>query len=477
MNDFKKSFSNRRFKMGGYQTLVMVIVIVLVIVLNLVVNKLNISVDLSSDQKYTLTEDSKKLASGVQDSVKMYFMCPEGQEQVVIEKVLQQYNGLGNIEVIQKDPVIYPTFAQQYTEDEIQSNDVIVVNETKNKNKVVKGTEMIVQGMDYTTYSESYTLDAEGQLTSALQSVTAEDTVKMYYTSGHNEAQLNDSLTDILRKSNIDYEEIATSSKDKIPEDCNILMINAPQYDFSEEEYKRISDYLADGGKAMFFLNVQAAEKMTNYEKLLSDYGVNVAEGYVVDVQGAMNANYPTMLVPQIEQHELTADVGNTQVVLPVSKGMTTQSDVRSTLTVTPFLTTTDSAYSKVDLKATSMEKEEGDIQGPFSTGLVIKDAYTENTQGEGKATEIVVFGTGNAAASDFIATNQFGNRSVLLNTLTYLSGTKTSTLAVPTRNLNEESVVIQQGNRIFFTVLLVVIIPLALLAFGFVIWYRRGQS
>ena len=217
MNDFKKSFSNRRFKMGGYQTLVMVIVIVLVIVLNLVVNKLNISVDLSSDQKYTLTEDSKKLASGVQDSVKMYFMCPEGQEQVVIEKVLQQYNGLGNIEVIQKDPVIYPTFAQQYTEDEIQSNDVIVVNETKNKNKVVKGTEMIVQGMDYTTYSESYTLDAEGQLTSALQSVTAEDTVKMYYTSGHNEAQLNDSLTDILRKSNIDYEEIATSSKDKIP--------------------------------------------------------------------------------------------------------------------------------------------------------------------------------------------------------------------------------------------------------------------
>ena len=254
-------------------------------------------------------------------------------------------------------------------------------------------------------------------------------------------------------------------------------MINAPQYDFSEEEYKRISDYLADGGKAMFFLNVQAAEKMTNYEKLLSDYGVNVAEGYVVDVQGAMNANYPTMLVPQIEQHELTADVGNTQVVLPVSKGMTTQSDVRSTLTVTPFLTTTDSAYSKVDLKATSMEKEEGDIQGPFSTGLVIKDAYTENTQGEGKATEIVVFGTGNAAASDFIATNQFGNRSVLLNTLTYLSGTKTSTLAVPTRNLNEESVVIQQGNRIFFTVLLVVIIPLALLAFGFVIWYRRGKS
>ena len=43
MKDVKKSFKDRKFKMGGYQTLVMVIVIVLVVVLNLIVNKMNIS--------------------------------------------------------------------------------------------------------------------------------------------------------------------------------------------------------------------------------------------------------------------------------------------------------------------------------------------------------------------------------------------------------------------------------------------------
>ena len=98
MKDVKKSFKNRKFKMGGYQTLVMVIVIVLVVVLNLIVNKLNISVDLSSDKKYTLTEDTKKLAQGIKDKVKLYYMCQEGNQQSVIEKVLEQYNGLGNIE-------------------------------------------------------------------------------------------------------------------------------------------------------------------------------------------------------------------------------------------------------------------------------------------------------------------------------------------------------------------------------------------
>ena len=89
MKDLKKNFTSRQFKMGGYQTLVMVIVIVLVIVLNLVVHKLNITVDLSSDQKYTLTEKSKELASGIKDSIKMYYMCQDGSENVMIEKVLE----------------------------------------------------------------------------------------------------------------------------------------------------------------------------------------------------------------------------------------------------------------------------------------------------------------------------------------------------------------------------------------------------
>lgn len=477
MMDFKKSFSNRRFKMGGYQTLVIVIVLVVVIGLNLVVNKLNITVDLSSDQKYTLTEDSKKLAESIQDEVKMYYMCQEDKEEVMIEKVLQQYDGLGNIEVIKKDPVIYPAFSKAYTEDEIQSNDVIVVNETKDRNKLVKSSEMIVSDMDYTTYSQSYSLDAEGQLTAALQSVTSAETIKMYFTSGHKEIQVNDVLADLLRKSNVDYEDFTTTSGEPIPDDCKLLVINAPQYDFSEAEYKNISDYLAEGGKAIFFLNALATEKLTNYEKLLSDYGVNVVEGGLSDAKGAMDKGYPVILAPHVEDHEITADIGDTQVIVPLSKGMTTQSDVRSTLSVSSFLTTTESAFSKVDLSSETADKEEGDIDGPFSVGLAIKDTYTEKTKGEGKATEIIVFGSGNFTDVSFIENNQFGNRSVLLNSISYLCGSPTQTLAIPVRNLNEESVRIQEGDRIFFTVVLVVLIPLALLIFGFVIWYRRRKN
>ena len=130
-----------------------------------------------------------------------------------------------------------------------------------------------------------------------------------------------------------------------------------------------------------------------------------------------------------------------------------------------------------MDRKSEAVTKEEGDVDGPFDIGLVVTDTYTEKTEGAGKATEIVVFGSSNIAAADFIATNQYGNRSVILNSISHLSGAETNTLAIPTRNLSEEQVSIEEGDRIFFTVLLVVLLPLALLTFGFVIWYRRRKN
>ncbi len=477
MKGFKKSFKSRSFKMGGYQTLVMVIVIALVIVLNLVVSKMNISVDLSSDKKFTLTADTINYAKQIKDNVKMYYMCNAGEEAMVIEKVLEQYDGLGNIQVVDKDPVVYPTFSKQYTEDEIQNNDVIVVNETTGRSQHISVNDMYVAGMDYTTYQQTNTLDAEGQLTSALQMVTSASTTKLYYTSGHNEVAMDANFMDILKKTNIEYEEFATASAKSVPEDCNILLIYAPEYDFTEQEYAVISDYLKNGGKAMFFLNATVTEKQVNYNKLLSDYGVNVADGYVMDAKLAWDANYPTMLIPELGDGELVSEVGEKQVIAAASKGMTTQSDVRSTLTVESFMNTSEEAYSKTDYTSQELKKEENDIAGPFSVGCYIKDEYTEKTQGEGKATEIIVFGSSNFAASDFVKDNQYGNRSIFLASLNQLSGGQTTTLAIPTRSLDQEYVTIKSGDRIFFTSLLVVIVPLALLGIGFAIWFRRRKN
>ena len=402
-----------------------------------------------------------------------------GSEMTQIEKVVDNYDGLGTIKVVKKDPVVYPNFSKTYTDEEIQSNDIIVVNETNGKSKLVSQSDMLVSEMDYQTMSQKVTtLDAEGQITAAIQSVTSANATTLYYTSGHSEQELDSTFKDVLNKSNIDMKELATESAESVPDDCNILLINGPQYDFTEAEYNVLSSYLKEGGKAMFFLYPTTTEKMTYFYKLLSDYGVNVADGYIIDSKGSYSSQYPMYLTPTMEDSDLTKDVTDTQkVVIPICKGMTVQSDVRSTLTVENMMSTTDSAYAKTNIKSQTVDKEDGDINGPFSVALSVKDSYAEKTKGTGHATEIVVFGSVSFETSTFLETNQFGNRTVLLNSLSYLAGQETTTLAIPTRSLQQESVQIQESDRIFFTVLLVVIIPLILLGSGLFIWIKRRKN
>lgn len=471
----KQSFSSRKFKMGGFQTLMIAIVVIVVVVLNLLVGKMNITVDLSSDKIYTLTDDTKNLVSGLSDDITIYYMVQDGNEATAIEKVLDEYARLSHIKVEKKDPVVYPNFSKTYTEDDISDNDVIVVNEAKDVSRHVAYSDMLVQSVDYSTYSQTNSLDAEGQITAAIESITSTSTKKIYTTSGHGETDLDSEFTNILTKSNMTTDTIATSKADKIPDDCDILIINGPKYDFSDDEYKILYKYLQNGGKGMFFLN-PLAEEQPNYKKLLSEYGVDAVDGYVVDSDQCFSSNYPTYLAPTIEDHDITKDVSENTVIEVNAVGMTTQSNVRSTLTVEPLLKTSAAAFSRVDNKETSIEKVSSDINGPFNVAVAITDQISDSTDSEEKATKIAVYGSYFFADKSFTSSNQFGNRTMILNTLSWLSGSETSTLAIPTRSLDVQTVSIDSGDRVFWTSFLVILIPIALIGAGFFIWYRRRK-
>ena len=95
----KKGFISRKFKLGGMQTLQMVLVLAIVVVVNLVAGKMNLTVDLSSDKIYTLTDSTKKLTEGLKEDVTIYYMCQAGQETDAIEKVLDQYDKLSHVSI------------------------------------------------------------------------------------------------------------------------------------------------------------------------------------------------------------------------------------------------------------------------------------------------------------------------------------------------------------------------------------------
>lgn len=504
-NKIKNSFSNRKFKMGSFQTMIMIIVVIVVVVLNILVTRLGFSKDMNLDYLYSLSNDTVSFVSQLKDDITIYYLVEDGNEAVSaantkvinIENIVNLYDRYDHIKVEKKNPVLYPNFAKDYTDNDVADNDVIVVdNNTKKSQYVSFQKEMIEYGYD--TSSGSYqqipqTLKLESAITSAIQKVTLKNTKKVYVTNDHGEQTLGDDFKDLLSKNGMEHEDFEISKNTKISEDCDLLIMNSPSKDLTEKEYQYVADYLKEGGKALFFLNYTA--ETPYYDKLLKDYGIIAKEGIVMDPEEysvSYGSGMYMLLTPKaVEGNSIAEDVGSKGTLAWYSRGLTAQSKVRGTLTTESVLETSDKAYCKsIDaIKNSEVEKADKDESGRFSVAMTATDTHAQDTKGEGHATKLFVIGSAaftgvpdysSQSMVSIIGDNQYGNRSILVKALSWLvgdAGDEIKVLNIPNRSLVVDSATIADGDVRFWTATLLGIVPAALLLIGFLIWNRRRKK
>ncbi|MFA9463339.1 MAG: Gldg family protein [Velocimicrobium sp.] len=466
----KHSFTPKRIKSGAYQSTIIAVVVAIVVIINLMATQMDLKIDLSDDAMYTLTNDTKNLIAGLDDNITIYYIVQEGKETSQIQNIVDQYDGLsGKVKVVEKDLVLYPNFTKDYTNEDVASESIIVVNGDSGISRYVPYEDMLVSEIDYTTYKSNVTaIDVEGQITSAIQYVTTDDFPKMYVVNGHGEAQIADSIKTSIEKMNVTMEDLQTLTTTSIPEDCDILVVNAPTSDVTEAEAAMIKEYLENGGKAI--LNTAYTDNsMDQYDGLLAYYGITPVDGIVLEGAGNYAGNYPSYIVPKTESHDITDSISN-YMVLAVSQGLEISTDIRSTVSIDPLLTTSDSSYSKVDVESSTIEKQKNDISGPFVLGAAITEDF------EGKETKIVTVSSGYLLDDTFLSTGQFGNGDLFLNSISWLEDTN-SGLSIPARNVSQTYLTVNPSQAVFWGAIFVIIIPITLLIAGLVIWLRRRKD
>lgn len=466
----KESFSGRKFHSGAYVTLLSTIVVVIVLVVNMLVTEMNLQIDLSTQNMYTLSKETKGMLKDLSDDITIYYMIQPGNETAIYQEIAEKYDSLSDkVTLENKDPILYPTFAAKYVEDEVAQNSFIVVNKATGRAKYIDGSEMLVQELNYETYqNETKGIDVEGKLTSAIQYVTTTDLPKLYVVEGHGEAVTGDSFQASMDKMNISVETMKTMSQSSIPEDCDILFINAPESDFSAEETTMIKDYLAAGGNAVITLDYMA-EGLDNFKSILDYYGIETVNGIVMEGDSNMHlSNNPHFIVPNILSHEITSQVKDNQipVIMPISSGLRISDTKRNSLTIDPILSTSDSAYSKEGTNFTTYEKEEGDIEGPFYLGLAVTDAYNEVTS------KLVVYSTEGTFDE---STATYGNSDILSGTIGFLSGDM-DTLSIPTKSVTPELIQLTQQQAILWGAVVVIIVPVIILVTGVMVSLKRRK-
>ena len=471
---FTSSANGRVFRNGLYSTAILAAAIVLAVLVNLLVGAIPskyTELDLSEAKMYTLSDSSRKLVQGMDQDVTIYYLCETGSEDAILTKLLDHYaEESSHLRWEQKDPALYPNFAAQYGASDAAAGSLIVVS--GDDSVVLDAADLYEYDYSdyYTTGSANVTFGGEKQITSAIYKLTAAEESHVYYTTNHGEQAPTSSLTEALEAQNLDLQplDLLTST---IPDDCSLLIINAPASDFASDglvdEISQLQAYLENGGKVL--LTTSAFVDTPNLDAVMAQFGLAREPGLVVEGDaGHALYGYPYSLFPDYgTTEESTALNGvnkGSHVMLSVAQGITvTETDG---VAAEPLLNTSEDSYSKADLdENSSSEKDSGDVDGPFSLAVWARNDST--------GAEVIWIGCPNMD-------NEQLYQSVPGN-LTFLQGCAASMVGqeilIDTKALEAEPITVAASSAMTLGMVFVFLLPAAaLIAGAAVVLLRRRR-
>ena len=471
----RNSFRSRAFRAGGYSLAAAAIVIAIAVALNLMVGALPASwtkVDLTDTGLYSLSSQTEQLVAGLEEDVTVYWIVQDGSQDSTMEQLLERYKSLSkHLDVVEKDPVVYPSFAQQYTDATLYNNSLIVV--CGDRSRYISYYDIYVT--DYSSYYTNGTTSTqfagESELTSAIDYVTNEDLPTVYTLTGHGESDLPSELSEGAEDENLLLEELSLVNGEDVPEDADAIILYSPQRDISSDEKDALLTYLQGGGKLLLVTDYTDTD-MPNLAELMEYYGTALMDGIVLEGDSDHHMRgYNYYLLPDINSHDITQPLmDGYYILMPVAQGITVSDELRDGLTVTQLLTTSDSAYAKADgYNITTFDKEEGDTDGPFALGVAITEEV------EGGQTGIVWLTTSYMFDSDNNMRVAGANNDLFLNALDWMCQ-RESAISIRAKDLSTEYLTVPSSTASTWSVVLVAVVPLAFLACGAVVTIRRRR-
>lgn len=466
----RRSFTSRAFKAGGYSTLSSVIVIAIAASVILAADSLPAKytkLDITENALYSLSEQTKSLAEGLTEPVNIYLISESGREDEVLVNMLDKYESLSDkIKVTVKDPLIYPNFAAQYTTGQVYSNSLVV--ESAGKSKYIGADEIYKTGYnneDGTTVAEFY---GESSITGAIGYVTADSLPKLYVLKGHGESPLTSSVISAIQNESISHEEISLLSVDGIPKDADCVLIYEPQSDISDREKALLEEYLDRGGELMVFTGY-TGKALDNLYGLMGKYGAECENAMVLEGDGTMCLQgYNYYLLPDFSVHETTVPLidNGYYVLAPLSQIIRLTDNGGEDVTVTELLTTSSKSYAKRDgYNMKTADKEEGDIEGPFTIGVAISDKKTKAD---------ILWIASSQMLDDTV--NQLvsgGNQDLFLNALNWMCGREEG-ITIHAKALDQKYLTVTGGAVANWSFLFIFVIPAGVLGVGIYVWQRR---
>ncbi len=463
-------YNRNALKGGGYSLIIIAVVLAILVVVNYIVSTLPANwtkLDMSSTQLYSITSNTKVVVNNLQEDVKIYWIVQQDKEDSIIENLLAKYEGLSShIDVVKKNPDVFPTFTEQYTSEDVPNNSLIV--ECGEKSRYISYNEIYIVESNMYSYSYNTSFDGEGAITSAIDYVVSDDLPLLYLLEGHGESELPSTFANQIEKDNIQTAQLSLLSLEAVPEDADCVMIYDPSSDISETERDILASYVSAGGKLMVMAGPLEDGSLTNLNSLLTTYGLAVNEGIVIEEdQNHYFFGYPYMLLADMQSHDITDSLieDNYYVIMSLCNGITYEGSGSGT--VNSLLYTSDTAFAKVAGYAlTTYEKEDGDIDGPFELAVSIED----------DSGGIVWFTSADFLEDSLNAYSSGANGDLAMNALSSLIG-ESESMAIRSKSLNYNYLTISESTSSSLKLLMIGVIPLCFFGIGLIVILQKRRK
>src|SRR5437879_4971217 len=268
-----------------------VVQIVLVLFLAAMVNsyalKHHARWDFSRDQKYALSDKTKRFLDSLKDKMRVtVFFSPTTPITADVQNLLTeyQYAGKGKIDVEQIDPERNLSRAKElFDKYKVVTDESLLVLDYDRRNKTVKASEMAdvyQSGMAFGEGPRVAAFKGEQAITGAMIDLVEGKKKTLGYITGHKEPPLSAPTSPItvlktfIENENIKFQELNLLDQPAIPADVNAVMIVGPKYDFSDREMKLLRDFWDKQGRILLLLD--PAAKTPKLRSFLNELGVKV---------------------------------------------------------------------------------------------------------------------------------------------------------------------------------------------------------
>ncbi len=513
----KKIRNQALLKKGSYSVGITALVIAGIIVINVLfgalANRFVLDYDFSTEKKNSITKENIEYLKKIDDKVDVIVCASEDDYSNYMSYFAQQYSVTSSdtdyydqtLTLVKKyadyNKNINLKFVDYYSSEfsEITSTygsniayGDIIVSATKNKNlrsKTVGFTDIyeLTEDSTYAAYygQSVYTVggnNIENALTGAISYVISDKTVKVAFLSGHSTYDTTQSQYRELLKSN-NYEIVDVDDKliKSIPDDCASVVIPAPETDFLPEELEVLSSFLDNDsklGKGIIVFANENAPMLSNFYDFLDDWGITVEDGIVFETndQNHLTDNpyalgsYVTEDAENLEANQVCVTSQN----VPLSASFETRGSITvKSLVATPETTVIAPKGSDNDFAgADSLE------QKSYSTAIMSQKNDYDDDNNE-IVSYVTVLSSTDFLSSDYNNYDSFYNKDMLLAISDTASGVDTRDITFVTKSITDESFLdsVTESSSNAITLIFMILLPLAVIVIGIVVFIKRRNA